>query len=231
MKRERTSVWIDGIERHLEDLRANAYEGASGTDRQARYVAAFALLAPVAVDVLQQVNASLLRQTGEVSVRPPGPDGGGGSIRVMVADLAGALEVDESIHGRATPPGEHQRRLSAGLHAPSPRRWRTRQSACRVAERLADAGDVTGGRRATAPRPLGDRHRRGARPDLSVELENYSAVGASRGNEGFHAEGEEGVYHRFTIMLNSGRSNPYIRTPTRSIDRSYRPMHMYQGAW
>jgi len=80
MKRERTSVWIDGIERHLEDLRENAYEGASGTDRQARYVAAFALLAPVAVDVLQQVNASLLRQTGEVSVRPPGPDGGGGSI-------------------------------------------------------------------------------------------------------------------------------------------------------
>jgi hypothetical protein len=80
MKRERTSVWIDGIERHLEDLRENAYEGASGTDRQARYVAAFELLTPVAVDVLQQVNASLLRQTGEVSVRPPGPDGGGGSI-------------------------------------------------------------------------------------------------------------------------------------------------------
>ena len=44
MKREQTSVWIDGIERHLEDLRENAYEGASGADRQAFYVAAFELL-------------------------------------------------------------------------------------------------------------------------------------------------------------------------------------------
>jgi hypothetical protein len=80
METERTSVWIDGIERHLEDLRENAYEGASGTHRHARYIAAFELLTPVAVDVLQQVNAALLRQTGEVSVRPPGPDGGDGSI-------------------------------------------------------------------------------------------------------------------------------------------------------
>jgi hypothetical protein len=80
METKRTSVWIDGIERHLEDLRENAYEGASGGDRQGRYVVAFELLTPVAVDVLQQFNASLLRQTGEVSVRPPGPDGGGGSI-------------------------------------------------------------------------------------------------------------------------------------------------------
>jgi hypothetical protein len=80
MQRERTSVWIDGIERHLEDLRQNAYEGASGVDRQARYVAAFELLTPVAVDVLQQMTVSLLRGKGEVSVRAPGPDGDGGSI-------------------------------------------------------------------------------------------------------------------------------------------------------
>jgi hypothetical protein len=80
MKREQTSVWIDGIERHLEDLRQGAYEGASGADRHALYVAAFELLTPVAVDVLQQVSASLLRGKGEVSVRAPGPDGGGGSI-------------------------------------------------------------------------------------------------------------------------------------------------------
>ncbi len=80
MGSERTSAWIQGIERHLEDLRENAYEGASGADRQPRYVAAFDLLTPVALDVLQQVNALLLRGTGEVSVRTPGPDGGGGSI-------------------------------------------------------------------------------------------------------------------------------------------------------
>ena len=80
MKREQTSVWIEGIERHLEDLRHNAYEGASGAARQKLYVAACELLTPVAVDVLLQINASLLRGTGEVSVRAPGPDGGGGSI-------------------------------------------------------------------------------------------------------------------------------------------------------
>jgi hypothetical protein len=80
MKRERTSIWIDGIERHLEDLRGNAYEGASGADRHALYVAAFELLTPLAVEVLQQINRSLLRDTGEVSVRTPRPDGGGGQI-------------------------------------------------------------------------------------------------------------------------------------------------------
>src|SRR5438477_8986482 len=80
MQREQTSVWIDGIERHLEDLRENAYEGASGADRQAFYVAAFELLTPAAIDVLQQINASLLSGQGQVSVKAPGPDGGGGSI-------------------------------------------------------------------------------------------------------------------------------------------------------
>jgi hypothetical protein len=73
-------VWIDGIQRHLEDLRENAYEGASGAARHASYLAAFELLTPVAVDVLQQVNASLLRGTGDVSVRAVGPDGYGGQI-------------------------------------------------------------------------------------------------------------------------------------------------------
>ena len=80
MKAESTSVWTDVIQRHLEDLRANAYEGTSGAARHGRYVAAFELLTPVAVDVLQQVNASLLRGTGDVSVRAIGPDGYGGQI-------------------------------------------------------------------------------------------------------------------------------------------------------
>jgi len=80
METERTSVWIDAIERHLEDLRENAYEGASGVDRQGRYVAAFELLTPVALDVLQQINAAILRGNGDVSVRAPGPDGNGGHI-------------------------------------------------------------------------------------------------------------------------------------------------------
>ncbi len=80
MQPQTTSVWIDGIQRHLEDLKEDAYEGASGAARHARYVAAFELLTPIAVDVLQQVNASLLRGTGEVSVRAVGSDGYGGQI-------------------------------------------------------------------------------------------------------------------------------------------------------
>lgn len=73
-------MWVDGIWRHLEDLEQDAYEGASGAERSARYTAAFDLLTPVVVDVLQGVNASLLRGTGEVSVRAPGPDGHHGLI-------------------------------------------------------------------------------------------------------------------------------------------------------
>jgi hypothetical protein len=80
MQRERSSAWVEGIERHLADLKGNAYEGASGADRHALYVAAFQLLTPVAVDVLQHANAWLLRGTGEVSVRAPESDGDGGFI-------------------------------------------------------------------------------------------------------------------------------------------------------
>lgn len=104
METERTSVWIDGIKRHLEDLRKTAYEGASGAARQVRYVAAFELLTPVAVEVLQQVNASLLRQTGEVSVRPPGPDGGGGSIGSWLLTWPELAQSNSRLTGEALQP-------------------------------------------------------------------------------------------------------------------------------
>src|SRR5260370_11671277 len=80
MQGERTSVWIDGIQRHVEDRKEDAYEGAWGAARHARYVVAFEPLTPVAVDVLQQISASLLHGTGDVSVRAVGPDGHGGQI-------------------------------------------------------------------------------------------------------------------------------------------------------
>jgi hypothetical protein len=73
-------VWIDGIQRHLEDLKEDAYEGASGAARHAPHLAAFELLTPIAVDVLQQINAQLLHGTGVVSVRAPGSDGSEGQI-------------------------------------------------------------------------------------------------------------------------------------------------------
>jgi hypothetical protein len=74
------SAWIDGIRRHLDDLREDQFEGASGAQRHDRYTAAFELLTPVAIGVLQEVNAALLRGSGDVSVRTPEPDGAGGWI-------------------------------------------------------------------------------------------------------------------------------------------------------
>jgi hypothetical protein len=123
MQNERTSVWIDGIERHLEDLRGNAYEGASGADRHAVYVAAFELLTPVAGDVLQQVNASLLHQTGEVSVRTPDPDGAGGFIGSWLLTWPELSQASSRLTGKALqavtisavfPPGFTHPHLVAG---------------------------------------------------------------------------------------------------------------------
>jgi len=104
MKGEQTSVWIDGIERHLEDLRGNAYEGASGADRYAIYIAAFELLTPVALDVLQLINASLLRGTGDVSVRAPGTDGNGGQIGSWLLTWPELAEATSRLTGKALDP-------------------------------------------------------------------------------------------------------------------------------
>jgi hypothetical protein len=123
MQSERTSVWIDGIERHLEDLRENAYEGASGADRHARYVAAFELLTPVAVGVLQQVSASLLRGKGEVSVNAPAPDGNGGFIGSWLLSWQELSQSSSRLTGKALqqvtisavfPPGFTHPHLVAG---------------------------------------------------------------------------------------------------------------------
>ena len=100
----RTPVWIDGIQRHLEDLREDAYEGASGTERDRRYEAAFELLTPIAVDVLQQLNASILRGTGEVSVWPPGPDGHGGAVGSWVMSWPELSEATNRMNGSVLQP-------------------------------------------------------------------------------------------------------------------------------
>lgn len=92
MQSEQTVVWIDSLRRHLQDLEADAYEGATGHARDARYAATFDLLSPVATDVLQEINASLLRGAGGISVRPPGPDGGGGKVGSWVLTWPGLSE-------------------------------------------------------------------------------------------------------------------------------------------
>jgi hypothetical protein len=100
----RTPVWIDGIQRHLEDLRGDAYEGASGSERDRRYEAAFELLTPVAVDVLQLLNASILRGTGEVSVWPPGPDGHGGAVGSWVMSWPELSQATNRMNGSVLQP-------------------------------------------------------------------------------------------------------------------------------
>ena len=104
MQVARTSVWVDGIRRHLEDLKEDAYEGALGPERDRRYEAAFELLTPIAVDVLQQFNASLLRGTGEVAVWPPGPDGHGGSIGSWVMTWPELSQTTNRFDGKVLQP-------------------------------------------------------------------------------------------------------------------------------
>ncbi|HVS07128.1 MAG TPA: hypothetical protein VHK65_13330 [Candidatus Dormibacteraeota bacterium] len=62
-------VWLNGIARHLEDLRTDSYEGAVGPERETRYRTAFDLLSTVATGVL-----------ADISIQPPGPEGHGGLI-------------------------------------------------------------------------------------------------------------------------------------------------------
>jgi hypothetical protein len=73
-------MWVEGLRRHLDDLREDTYEDASGAERQRRYAAAFDLLTPVAEGVLRDMNALLLAGSGDVSVRSPESDGHGGFI-------------------------------------------------------------------------------------------------------------------------------------------------------
>ena len=100
----RTPVWIDGIQRHLEDLPRDASEGASGPERDRRYEAAFELLTPVAVEVLQQLNVSILRGTGEVSVWPPGPDGHGGAVGSWVMSWPELTQATNRMNGSVLQP-------------------------------------------------------------------------------------------------------------------------------
>src|SRR5258708_33874758 len=81
-------AWIDGLRRHVEDLRTDSYEGAAGPEREARYRAAFDLLSIVATGVLADVNQLLLGGTGDISIQPPGPDGHGGLVRTCMLSTA-----------------------------------------------------------------------------------------------------------------------------------------------
>jgi hypothetical protein len=152
MKLQSESAWVEGIRRHLEDLREQAYEGASGVERNARYTAAFDLLTPVAVDVLQGVNAFLLGGTGDVSVEAPGPDGHDGLIGSWRLTWPELSEASNRMNGAALrpvtvsaifPPGfTHPHLVAGGPVNP------------RAASVLAWPMQVTSAKDAEAQRPL-----------------------------------------------------------------------------
>ena len=62
------------------------------------------LLTPVAVDVLQEVNASLLRGTGDVSLQAPGPDGHDGLVGSWHLTWPELAEVSNRMTGRGLLP-------------------------------------------------------------------------------------------------------------------------------
>src|ERR1700687_5066251 len=97
-------AWIDGLRRHLEDLRADTYEGAVGPEREARYRAAFDLLSIPAPGVRSDVNELLLGGAGDISVQPPGPDGHGGLIGSWMLSWPALREARNRMTGKALSP-------------------------------------------------------------------------------------------------------------------------------
>jgi hypothetical protein len=97
-------VWINGLSRHVEDLRTDTYEGAAGPEREARYRAAFDLLSIVATGVLGDIDELLLLGTGDISIQPPGPDGHGGLIGSWMLSWPALREARNRITGKALSP-------------------------------------------------------------------------------------------------------------------------------
>src|ERR1700694_2173318 len=97
-------VWLNGIARHMEDLRTDSYEGAVGPEREARYRAAFDLLSTVATGALADVNELLLGGTGDISIQPPGPDGHDGLIGSWMLSWPALREASSRLTGKALSP-------------------------------------------------------------------------------------------------------------------------------
>lgn len=88
----------------MEDLRTDSYEGESGSERDSRYRAAFDLLSIVATGVLGDINELLLRGTGDISIRTPGPDGDGGLIGSWMLSWPALRQVRSRMTGKALSP-------------------------------------------------------------------------------------------------------------------------------
>jgi hypothetical protein len=97
-------MWLNGIWRHMEDLRTDSYEGAVGPEREPRYRAAFDLLSTVATGVLADVNELLLGGRGDISIQPPGPDDDGGLIGSWMLSWPALREARSRLTGKGLSP-------------------------------------------------------------------------------------------------------------------------------
>ena len=76
-------AYIGDLLRHFADLRDGTHHGAaSRRDKERLYTQAVALIDPVARQVLDELNADLLLDTGTVTVTGVQDDGSGGQVAV-----------------------------------------------------------------------------------------------------------------------------------------------------
>jgi hypothetical protein len=94
-------TWIDGLRRHAEDLRTGR---TRRHEREAPYRTAFDFLSIVTTGVLGDINELLLRGTGDISIRTPGPDGHGGLIGSWLLSWPALREARSRMTGKALSP-------------------------------------------------------------------------------------------------------------------------------
>jgi hypothetical protein len=105
-----SDVWklrVQDLARHVKDLQARSYEGASSrTDKEKIFRTAFELTTPVAQRVLNTVNREYLGGRGTVSIRGPEADGVGGVIGVWTLAWAELSSAVDRYNGRPISPVE-----------------------------------------------------------------------------------------------------------------------------
>jgi hypothetical protein len=85
MSESATPAYITSLIRHFEDLRDGTHGGSAGRkDKEAHFEKAVQLLAPVARQVLTEMNTSLLLETGQLSETGPRRTTDGGLIASWV---------------------------------------------------------------------------------------------------------------------------------------------------
>jgi hypothetical protein len=76
-----TTLRLDDLLRHLQDLYTGTYEGARERNaREELYLQGIKLLTPIALAVLEEANTLFLESSGEIQIIGPEKDGSGGLV-------------------------------------------------------------------------------------------------------------------------------------------------------